>query len=349
MVPKGGAGTYYVDCYAIAWSGSYTFTYAVTPDPSIVRLAGASRFDTAQAIARSSFAEATTAVLATGLGYADALSAAGLAGAYDAPLLLVNRDALPDAVAWELLSLGVQKVFIVGGPSAVSVGVERTLNGSYPWFGGYLGFSVERIAGPDRYATAALVANKVVACTGSHAAFLVRGDSFADALAVAPLAYTQGMPVLLTRPRSFDGNARNFIESRDTTSVYIAGGTVAVSSAIENTARTLNGGTTAVYREAGRNRYDTAARVARMARAKGWNDFSFVAVATGANFPDALAGGVGAAKWGGVLLLTNPRTLSSECEVAIRGNIADDPKVAVLGSASAVSAGVYSSLYNIVR
>lgn len=349
VVPKGGAGTYSVDCYAIAWSGTYTFTYSVTPDPRVVRLAGQTRYDTAQTITRSCFAEATTAVLATGANFADALSAAGLAGVYDAPLLLVGRDTLPDAVAWELLSLGVQKVFIVGGPNAVSVSVERTLNGSYQWFGGYLSLSVERIAGPDRYATMARVAERVVERTGSHSAFLVRGDAFADALAVAPLAYTQGMPVLLTPPHVFDGYARGFIESRDTTTVYIAGGTSAVSTAVERAVAGLNGGTTAVWREAGRDRYETAARVAALAKRKGWNDFGFVAVATGTNFPDALAGGVGAGKWGGVLLLTNPRRLSGEVEWALRANADDHPKVAVLGGPNAVSAPVYSRIQSVLK
>lgn len=349
VVPKGGGGTYYVDIVALLWSGPYSFQYAVTPDPAIVRLAGASRFDTAQVITRSSFPTATVGVIATGMGYADALSAAGLAGAYDAPLLLVGQNTLPDAAVFEMLSLGVTKVYIVGGTGAISSNVERTLSGTLPWLGGYLSFTTERIAGANRYDTAAKVAEKVIAKTGATSGFLVRGDGFADALAVSPLAYTQGMPILLTQPRSLDVYAHAVIENRNLTSVYIAGGAGAVSAATEAKVRSLNGGATSVTRAAGINRYDTAWKVANLGVSKGWNNFGFVAVATGANFPDALSGGVGAGNWGGVLLLTTPTRLSGECATAIREHLAQDPKVAVLGGPGAVSAGVYTSLKAIVQ
>jgi hypothetical protein len=50
-----------------------------------------------------------------------------------------------------------------------------------------------------------------------------------------------------------------------------------------------------------------------------------------------------------VLLLTMPTRLAGECDSAIRANLADDPKIAVLGGTGAVSAGVYNSLSALVR
>ena len=47
--------------------------------------------------------------------FADALSATGLAGALDCPILLTGRDSLPDATAGALSRLGVTRVVVVGG------------------------------------------------------------------------------------------------------------------------------------------------------------------------------------------------------------------------------------------
>lgn len=340
VVPPGGAGTYYLDVEAWEGVGDYTVTWKVDK-ASVVRLSGGSRFDTSQAIVRSTADGSPVAILANGYGYADALAASGLAGAYDAPLLLTDKDYIPDSVMVHLVAMGVTDVKLVGGTSVISSTVAESLS--------LAGFNVERIAGADRYATSKACADRVLAVKGSvPGAFVVRGDAFADALAVSPAAYTQGMPVLLTTPTRLAAPAAAFLESNDVTQVVVAGGTSAVSSGVATALTALNGGTTVVTRQAGANRYATARMVAEYSVARGWNTWSFVGVATGTNFPDALAGGIGAGRMGGVLLLTDPKALSADCKNALVANVASVDRVAVFGGTGAVSAAVFGEIDAIV-
>ncbi|MHB8964569.1 MAG: cell wall-binding repeat-containing protein [Coriobacteriia bacterium] len=336
VVPPGGAGTYYIDVEAWEGTGDYTLTWKVD-QASVVRLSGGTRFDTSQAIVRSTSLESTTAILANGYGYADALSASGLAGAYDAPLMLTDRYYVPGSVLVHLVAMGVTDIKLVGGTSVIDPDVASILTAS--------GFTVERISGTDRYATSKACADKVLAVQGSvPGAFVVRGDAFADALAVSPLAYTRGMPVLLTTPTRLSAPAAAFLESNDVTQVVVAGGTSAVSSPVASAIAALNGSTTVVTRKAGVNRYGTARMVGEYGVEQGWSSWGYVGVATGLNFPDALAGGIGSGRMGGVLLLTDPKVLSPDCKNAIVANVADIDRVAIFGGTGAVSASVANAI-----
>ncbi len=62
------------------------------------RLAGANRYRTAIEISKDHFAKADTVVLATGRTFADGLAASGLAGVFNAPLLLTDATELPFGV-----------------------------------------------------------------------------------------------------------------------------------------------------------------------------------------------------------------------------------------------------------
>ncbi|PKQ37653.1 MAG: hypothetical protein CVT59_06305 [Actinobacteria bacterium HGW-Actinobacteria-1] len=337
IVPPGGAGTYYLSAEAWGGNGDYTVTWSVDQN-MLVRMQGANRYATGLSIVRGTTLASKYAIIASGANYPDALSAAGVAGAYEAPLLLTNPTTLLDDLKVQLIELGVTDVIVIGGTPAVSSGVYTTLDN--------MGFnSVERLAGTDRYATSAACAARVAQITGTvPGAFVVRGDSFPDALAVAPFAYTQAMPVLLTRTTALPAGIASFLDVNNVADVYIAGGTSAVSGAVATSLDGLNEGTTAVTRIAGDDRYETARKVADFGVGAGWGTYSFVGVATGSNFPDALAGGVGCGRMNGVMLLTKPTALSPWCAGAITANAGSIERVAVFGSSAAVSAGVYNAI-----
>ncbi len=337
IVPPGGAGTYRLSAEAWGGNGDYTVTWSINQN-MLVRMQGPNRYSTGLSIVRGTALQSQYAIIASGANYPDALSAAGVAGAYEAPLLLTNPTMLLDDLKVQLVELGVTDVIVIGGTPAVSAGVFAALDD--------MSFnSVERLSGSDRYATSAACAARVAQITGTvPGAFVVRGDSFPDALAVAPFAYTQAMPVLLTRTTALPGSIASFLDTNNVADVYIAGGTPAVSSAVATSLDGLNGGATAVHRLAGNDRYETARKVADFGADSGWGAYTFVGVATGSNFPDALAGGVGCGRMGGVMLLTKPTALSSWCAGAITTNSGSIERVAVFGSAAAVSAGVYNSI-----
>ena len=114
------------------------------------RIAGADRYQTAAQIATATFSHVNTVVLASGQNFPDGLAASGLAGADNAPVLLTPTAQLSSASANAIAALGAHNVIIVGGANAVSTGVQNQLTA--------LGYTVTRIAGSDRYATAAMVA-----------------------------------------------------------------------------------------------------------------------------------------------------------------------------------------------
>jgi len=313
-------------------SGSGT---PLSEPPVTVRTSGADRYATAIAISESTFApdSVSTAILATGMNFPDALAASGLAGAVGSPVLLVGASVTASLTA-ELDRLGVTDVVIVGGESAVSASVATQLAENY---------TVDRIAGSDRYITAAYVASRINELTGNTSfAFFARGDSFADALAVSPIAYSGAIPVLLVRPSSVPTITSGAIGVLGVTDGVVAGSEAAVSSGVYTTLDGLLSGT--IQRVGGTNRYDTAKLVAEYAVDEGWATYSYIGLATGLNYPDAL-GGCAATAWnGGVLLLTDPNTLSAPVASAITDNKSDIGMVEIYGGTSAVSQGVFDAV-----
>jgi len=299
------------------------------------RTYGADRYSTAIAISSANFPDSsvTTAVVATGKAFPDALSASALAGVYGSPILLV-RDSVTASLTAELDRLGVQDVVIVGGESAVPAGIATALAADY---------GVSRVQGSDRYATSAAIASRVESLTGDvNRAFFARGDSFADALAVSPFAYNRTVPVLLVRPTAVPPVTAAAIATLGITDGVIAGSESAVAAGVKTDLEGMVSG--AVVRVGGTDRYATARAVADYGVAQGWGDYSYVGLATGTNYPDALGGGPVAGMRSGVLLLTRPDVLSPVVASAITANKATIDLVDIYGSTSAVSDAVRAAV-----
>jgi putative cell wall-binding protein len=297
---------------------------------SIGRCGGSDRYATAIKASQTNFDEAAAVVLATGVTYPDALSASGLAGCYGAPLLLTAPGALSPGVAAEIARLGAAKVIIVGGEAAVSASVAAQVD-AIP------GVAVQRIGGGNRYETAAKVAREIARLDMlPDAVFIARGDDFADALAVSPLSYANGIAVLLTRTGSLAAETAKVIEDLGIQQVTIVGGEPAVSGGVAAALSKLSSAP-AVGRVYGSTRYETAEAVARYAIDGGLADAAFIGVATGVVFPDALGGGVVSGANGGVLVLTAPGSLSANWNDFLTGKVSGTTIVEVYGGSVAVA------------
>src|SRR5439155_1831852 len=102
------------------------------------------------------------------------------------------KDSLAPATADALATFGTTAVTIIGDETAVSAGVERELQRR--------GMETGRLAGADRYDTAAGVAlSGESPGWGDGTAILASGEVFADALAAAPIPYGKHYGLLLTR------------------------------------------------------------------------------------------------------------------------------------------------------
>ena len=101
-------------------------------------------------IQRAGAASATPVVyVATGENFPDGLASGPPAALAKGPILLVRQNSIPSATATELRRLAPDKIIIVGGPAVISQQVENDLAA--------FAATVERVAGSDRYATAALL------------------------------------------------------------------------------------------------------------------------------------------------------------------------------------------------
>ena len=168
-----------------------------------------------------------------------------------------------------------------------------------------------RVAGTDRVSTAI----KLMNATSKHwgkTVIIARSDIFPDALAAAPLADVLDAPVLVSKPGStIDSRVLDAIDYRHFDNVILLGGTGVFTEAAR---AQLEGMGLSVDRQRGIDRYETAVGIAkRTARelakrceAEGftWKKTVNVYLATGVDFPDALAAGAAAADNDGVVLLT---------------------------------------------
>jgi putative cell wall-binding protein len=254
-------------------------TTTTTAAVSTARLAGADRFATAAAVSAATFApEAPVAYVASGESWPDALAAAPVAAAEGGPVLLVTRDAIPEATVAELDRLRPRRIVVLGGPAVVSDAVVGRL-----WI--FTTGTVTRIAGPDRFSTAAAVSASRFA-PGVPEVFLATGLDFPDALAAGPAAGCVGGPILLMAPTAIPEATAAELDRLDPGHIVLLGNPSAVSAQLERPlAAYARDGLTRV---AGPDRYATAAALSAYAFS---GPAAQVLVATGTAPWDALAAG----------------------------------------------------------
>ena len=194
-----------------------------------------------------------------------------------------------------------------------------------------------RVSGADRYATAAALSAATFAAK-VPVAYVATGANFPDALAAGPAAAYAGGPVLLVGANEIPGTTASELVRVKPDRIVVLGGTGAVSNAVVNALKPY-ATTGQVTRLAGANRYDTAAVISKAHFSPG---VAAVYIATGANFPDALAGGAAAGMHDGPILLVEKGSLPGATAAELAR--LHPAKVVVLGSASVVSDAVAAQL-----
>lgn len=160
--------------------------------------------------------------------------------------------------------------------------------------------AVLRAAGRDRVATS-LAALSLV--QNHETVVLATGNSFPDALVGGALAGAFKGGVVLTTGMNLEQSVIDSLQSYKTRTVYIIGGENAVSAQKK---AALKAAGLKVMRLAGASRYETA-RAVKAATLRILGGKSVVTcVATGSNFPDALACSSAASLQGGVVDLVKP-------------------------------------------
>jgi putative cell wall-binding protein len=212
----------------------------------VTRISGSNRYATAAAVAAKITSLATvgsmngkvTCVLASGQGYADALSAGPLAHSSIFPILLTEPNTLTAATSAAITATGCKQMMIVGGESTISAAVATAADA-------LAGVSVIRLSGADRYATSVAIANKAWEATTTGGlgwakveVALARGDSFADGLAASQLAKGTNRPLLLVQADMIPAGVSAALTAKGGTlnKIHIVGGLTAITAALAQSA-----------------------------------------------------------------------------------------------------------------
>ncbi|AZV55512.1 cell wall-binding repeat-containing protein [Clostridium sp. AWRP] len=157
----------------------------------VERIGGQDRYETSVKIAEK-IGTPTKAVIASGEGYADALSAGPAAAINGMPILLSRAGSLPDTVSNYIKAhLQITQTYVIGGIASISDSILNSLP------------SAKRLGGQTRYDTNVAVLREFASSFNFNSMYAALGDGplgneFADALTGGALAAKLGNPLVIT-------------------------------------------------------------------------------------------------------------------------------------------------------
>lgn len=296
------------------------------------RHGGAHRYATMSKLVSAGFSKSDRVIIATGENFPDALAAASIAGLYNAPIILTHNGSLHADARAQIKRLGANKAYLIGGTASLSSKVESEVK--------KMGLSVSRIAGTAREQTAIKIFEQGKKQWGKTA-IIASGQGFADALSISSFSYANKAPIFLTdSKKQLSADTIAAVKAGGFTHIVIVGGTAAVSNSV-----TKQLGSSFNYKRlGGTDRYETSRLIAQWAVDRGMTANS-MAVATGTNFPDALAGGALSGTKGSVLLLVEDSpSAHKQAKAFFAKNKSRIKSVHVLGGEGTISNNLLGSL-----
>ncbi len=196
---------------------------------TIVRIGGATRYDTAALIAER--VGGTSIYVVRGDDWTDAAAVSALAAFQHQPVLLTPSGTLGLPVTEAVNALHATSATIVGGTSAVSTLAEHALN--------LIGVRTTRLSGADRWATSAAVASSAVAAGMTGPPWLASGLNWPDAVTAGPAAAASKGVLLLVAPTTLAASpaSKAWLAAHPSNVVAAIGGPDVVSAADAASAR----------------------------------------------------------------------------------------------------------------
>ena len=304
-----------VNVKAWKFNGSAAQKFTFKSVARVPRYAGDSAVQTSAAISQAAFPSSSEwVVIARDDDFADAMSATGLAGVLDAPIVLTDRFGLSEEARAEIARLKPSHAYVIGGNVAMPGDFEGELS--------LLGVDAQRLFGYEAYDTSVACAQEIVAHGGSaDKAIIAYGQDFSDALSMSSFAYKYGVPIFLQTfgdtsvERGLTDDAVAMLTGEGVfanANVFVAGGLGAVS---DESLVPITADNRSVVRLAGYDGYDTSNQIALWMTSHGdaadgapYLDPATVCIACGAapaKGVDALSGAALAGRAGGVMLLAS--------------------------------------------
>lgn len=226
-----------------------------------------------------------------GTTFADSLSGTVLASKFQAPILFMNINN--DTKVYDYVNSNVKKggtIYILGKEGAIGSDVANYFTQN--------GYNVKRLGGTTRYDTCEQINDQLGVAEGTPV-FLASGEDFPDALSASSIASIKGYPILLTQPNNIpEQTIRQLIKIKPS-KIYVLGGTSVISDSVFNSLKVYCSDITRIY---GADRYETSLNICKSFKLS--NNLT-IALATGTDFKDALAGSTVAAKNNIPILLIN--------------------------------------------
>lgn len=330
----------------LIFGGRVIKTILVQPAYSQGQRIGAASLDNAALsveVAKNGWTSAENVILTRDDIVADSMVAVPLSKKLDAPILMTPSNELSQTVLTEIRSLGAKNVYIIGGTSAVSTNVEDTLKQA--------GLTITRLAGSDRYNTAAQVS---AAVGNSNTVYLAYGYGEPDALAASAFAAEKGIPILLTQTNELPFVTQQAIQNTGASKIVILGGTGIISPGLESSLQQKY----EVTRYGGADRYATEAIIFQnlFDTQSPQSPLYFTSalvnpsdVASGKPYGDALVTAALAAKNDGFVITLPPDYLPLEINYFMLYNKGYIRSSAVVGNESAISDALENEIYTVLN
>jgi len=298
----------------------------LSSDQTSMRISGPGRVETSIEISRFENTKSKTVILADARNYPDALAASNLTGGRYSVILVQNQ--LTQEIINEISRLETQDLIILGGTNSISEDIERGLAN----IGGIK--NISRIAGENRYDTCQKIFNHAK----KKSLILASGEKFPDALATSSILDQAGL--LLTKSGQLPSEVQAAIEALKHDSFLIVGGENSVQEGLAS--GIVNQFQYASHtRISGNNRYDTSTKIGDRLVS------STVILASGENFPDALAASTLAQKIEApILLVSKDKIDQSVIDYFKNHNI---KKVLVVGGQLSISDKTLANADRLIR
>jgi len=273
----------------------------------IERIAGQDRVGTALSISQKGWTSADTIILCEYAAFPDSIASTPFAVSLNAPILLTPGNRIDTRVIEEIKRLQPHNVILLGGTGVLKPIIEEELEKLD------MPLVVERIGGSNRYETSILLAQRIP----SDTVILANGDDFPDALSAASFAGIKQIPIVLTS-KKLPESVLNYLNENQPSQIIVVGGEgVIPSEGLAEHNFTID------TRLGGKNRYETNAAV--VSHVQDSYDTDDLFLASGINFPDAVAGTVLAAKYQAPLLLTEKDDIPTPVYTYLREHMKVEP------------------------
>ena len=269
----------------------------------ITELTGSDRYETAVKISKEGWKNGSDkVVIINGDVSIDGIISTPLATTYNAPILLVEKNNVPNSVKSELKRLNPRDVIIIGDENAISKTTANQIKST-------VNASQTRLKGSNRYETSLLIAKEIDKNHDVEKIYITNANGGeVDALTIAAKAGQDKQPIILTDKNSITDNTYKWLKSEDLQNAYFIGGPQMISTNVINKVNDITKDNVTNNRVYGADRHETNANVIKKFYTD--DELEAVLVAKSDVLVDALAAGPLAANLKSPILIT-PKTYVS--------------------------------------